>query len=94
MILEEKERGVGMGVYHGRNEKLIVRTYRATMVITKSKRTPHKYHNVTRGDSIQRIDLKKSRFGLLLPRVDYIAYGYFFFDFSVFNSTLSRLFAI
>ena len=63
MILEEKERGVGMGVYHGRNEKLIVRTYRATMVITKSKRTPHKYHNVTRGDSIQRIDLKNHDLG-------------------------------
>lgn len=63
MILEEKERGLGMGVYHGRNEKLIVRTYRATMVITKSKRTPHKYHNVTRGDSIQRIDLKNHDLG-------------------------------
>lgn len=63
MILEEKERGLGMGVYHGRNEKLIVRTYRATIVITKSKRTPHKYHNVTRGDSIQRIDLKNHDLG-------------------------------
>lgn len=63
MILEEKERGLGMGVYHGGNEKLIVRTYRATMVITKSKRTPHKYHNVTRGDSIQRIDLKNHDLG-------------------------------
>ena len=63
MILEEKARGLGMGVYHGRNEKLIVRTYRATMVITKSKRTPHKYHNVTRGDSIQRIDLKNHDLG-------------------------------
>ena len=63
MILEEKERGLGMGVYHGRNEKLIVRTYRATMVITKSKRTPHKYHNVTRGDSIQGIDLKNHDLG-------------------------------
>ena len=63
MILEEKERGLGMGVYHGRNEKLIVRTYRATMVITKSKRTPHKYHTVTRGDSIQRIDLKNHDLG-------------------------------
>lgn len=33
------------------------------MVITKSKRTPHKYHNVTRGDSIQRIDLKNHDLG-------------------------------
>ena len=63
MILEEKERGLGMGVYHGENEKQIVRTYRATMVITKSKRTPHKYHNVTRDDSIQRIDLKNHDLG-------------------------------